>query len=87
VERRAPARRAQRPVYLLHQTLIVLLSQALRPLDWTPALEAPALVDATFVLSFAGYEWARRIAPLRPWIGLPSAPRGPAATRIAASSG
>jgi len=75
------------PVYLLHQTLIVLLSQALRPLDWTPALEGPVLVAATFVLSFAGYEWARRIAPLRPWIGLPSTPCGAAATRIAASSG
>jgi hypothetical protein len=58
------------PVYILHQTLIVLLSQALRPLGWTPAVEGPLLVLGTFVLSFAGYEAVRRVRVLRPWFGL-----------------
>lgn len=58
------------PVYILHQTLIVLLSQAVRPLGWTPAVEGPLLVLGTFVLSFAGYEAVRRVRVLRPWFGL-----------------
>ena len=58
------------PVYILHQTLIVLLSQALRPLGWMPAVEGPLLVLGTFVLSFAGYEAVRRVRVLRPWFGL-----------------
>ncbi|UZG43384.1 acyltransferase family protein [Caldimonas thermodepolymerans] len=66
------------PVYLLHQTLIVLLTQALAPLAWPPLAEGPVLVVLTLALSFAGYEGVRRVALLRPWFGLarrrPSAP-------------
>ena len=58
------------PVYILHQTLIVLLSQALLPLQWRPALEAPVLVLATLALSVAGFELVRRVPLLRPWFGL-----------------
>jgi len=61
------------PVYILHQTLIILVAVALRPLDLTAGIEAPLLIAATFVLSFAGYEAVRRIRVLRPWFGLPSA--------------
>jgi glucans biosynthesis protein C len=60
------------PVYLLHQTLIILLSQLLLPLRWAPALEGPVLMLGTFVLSAAGYALVRRIAVLRPWFGLAS---------------
>jgi len=70
------------PVYILHQTLIILLAVALRPLQWAPAIEGPALVAGTFVLSFAGYELVRRVRTLRPWFGLtslPPRPRTPAA--------
>lgn len=61
------------PVYLLHQTLIILLSQFLLPLRWAPALEGPVLIVGTFALSAAGYALVRRIAVLRPWFGLASA--------------
>ena len=58
------------PVYILHQTLIVLLSQALLPLQWRPAVEGPVLMLATFALSIAGFEALRRVAWLRPCFGL-----------------
>ncbi|MBC7939320.1 MAG: acyltransferase family protein [Chitinophagaceae bacterium] len=58
------------PVYILHQTLIVLLSQMLLPLGWRPWAEGPVLVAGTFALSLAGYEVVRRIGFLRPWFGL-----------------
>lgn len=64
------------PVYILHQTLIVLLSQALLPLQWRPALEAPVLVLATLALSIAGFELVHRVSPLRPWFGLARAKAG-----------
>ncbi len=70
----SPARRyltdAVFPVYILHQTIIVVVSRALRPLDLHPALEGPLLVALTFALAFAGYEVIRRIALLRPLFGL-----------------
>lgn len=76
------------PVYILHQTLIVVLSQALRPLQWTPAVEGPVLLIATFALSLFGYEIVRRVKRLRPWFGLPP-PRGDGAqcSRRAALAG
>jgi glucans biosynthesis protein C len=64
------------PVYILHQTLIIGLSQALLPLRWAPLVEGPVLVLATFVLSFAGYALVRRVGVLRPWFGLGAAGRG-----------
>ena len=75
------------PVYVLHQTLIIVLSQALLPLHWLPRVEGPVLVAATFALSYAGYELVRRIRVLRPWFGLvPVTPAGtPLRTGTAAS--
>ena len=63
------------PVYILHQTIIILLAVALRPLALPAALEAPGLIGATFALSFIGYLLVRRVPWLRPWFGL-SAPQG-----------
>lgn len=62
------------PVYILHQTLIVLVSRLLLPLALSPWLEAPLLVLSTFALSFAGYEAVRRVAVLRPLFGLKRGP-------------
>ena len=62
--------RAVFPVYILHQTIIVVLAWQLRPLGLRPLLEGPLLVLATFALAFAGYELVRRIALLRPLFGL-----------------
>jgi surface polysaccharide O-acyltransferase-like enzyme len=58
------------PVYILHQTVIIVLSQALLPFGLRPAVEGPTLVIATFALSLLGYEAARRVGPLRPFMGL-----------------
>lgn len=57
------------PVYVLHQTFIIALAMALRPLDWSPALEAPLLVILTLGLSVALALAARRVRWLRPWLG------------------
>jgi hypothetical protein len=69
-----PARRylteAVFPVYILHQTLIVVQAHALKPLHLAPGLEAIVLVVLTTVLSFAGFELVRRVAVLRPLFGL-----------------
>lgn len=58
------------PVYILHQTLIVMLAVAMRPLRWSPVVEGPLLAIATFALSVAGYELVRRMPVVRPWFGL-----------------
>jgi hypothetical protein len=70
----SPARRwlaeAVFPVYILHQTVIVLLAVHLRPLGLPPVLEGPLLVLATFALCFGGYAAIRRAGWLRPLFGL-----------------
>ena len=65
------------PVYILHQTLIVVLAHNAQPLDLHPAIEGPLLVIATFALSFAGFELVRRVRWLRPLFGLKIEPRPP----------
>lgn len=75
-----PARRylteAVFPVYILHQTVIVVLAHALKPLHRPVGLEACLLVVLTTVLCFAGFELIRRVPVLRPLFGLgPAAPR------------
>jgi glucan biosynthesis protein C len=74
-----PARRylaeAVFPVYILHQTLIMVMAHALKPLKFAPGFEALLLIVLTIVLSFAGFEAVRRIRPLRRWFGLQSLPR------------
>jgi surface polysaccharide O-acyltransferase-like enzyme len=79
LDRDGPARRylteAMFPLYILHQTLIVVLAHALKPLHRPPGLEALLLVVLVTVLSFAGFEIVRRVAPLRPLFGLGPRPR------------
>ena len=58
------------PFYILHQTVIVVLAHALKPLRITPALEGPLLIVATFGVCLLGYELIRRIPLLRPLFGL-----------------
>ena len=58
------------PVYILHQTVIVVLAHNLKPLAIAPLVEGPLLIVATFAICFAGYEIVRRIALLRPLFGL-----------------
>jgi len=60
------------PVYILHQTITILLARVLAPAQLAPAIEATVLVFGTFVLCFAGYEGVRRVRWLRPLFGLKS---------------
>ncbi len=58
------------PVYILHQTLIIVFAWHLKPFGIAPIFEGPLLVVATFAACFAAYEVVRRIGVLRPLFGL-----------------
>ncbi len=77
LDRDGPARRylneAVFPVYILHQTLIVVLAHRMQPLRIAPGLEAILLIVLTLSLSFGAFELIRRVRLLRPLFGL--APR------------
>jgi glucan biosynthesis protein C len=59
------------PVYILHQTIIVVFAHALKPVNLPPAIEGPLLIMVTAATCLAGYEVIRRSAILRPLFGLP----------------
>ena len=63
------------PVYMLHQTVIVVVAHNLQPLRIPPLIEGPLLVAVTFACCFAGYEAVRRVGWLRPLFGLKPAGR------------
>jgi glucan biosynthesis protein C len=69
-----PARRylttAIFPVYILHQTVIVMAAHALKPANLYPPVEALLLMLFTAACCFMGYEIVRRVQPLRPLFGL-----------------
>jgi surface polysaccharide O-acyltransferase-like enzyme len=79
LDRDGPARRyltdAVFPVYIAHQTLIVVLAHAFKPLNLAPGLEALLLMVLTATGSFALYEAVRRLPLLRPLFGLAQHPR------------
>ena len=64
------------PVYILHQTIIVVLAHNLKPFALPPPVEGPLLIVATFALCFSGVEIIRRVPLLRPLFGL-KPPRRP----------
>jgi len=76
---RATLAEAVFPVYIVHQTLIIVFAMALAPLRAAPVAEAPALVAGTFAASFAVYLLVRRVPWLRAMFGL-----GPVVTRASA---
>lgn len=81
LDRDGPARRylneAVFPVYILHQTLIVVLAHTMKPLRIAAGVEAVLLVVLTVTLSFGTYALVRRVRPLRPLFGLaPQRPQG-----------
>jgi glucans biosynthesis protein C len=63
-------REAVFPVYILHQTIIIVIAYNLQPIDLHPAIEGPLLVVITFGLCFTGFEIVRRVRWLRPLFGL-----------------
>ena len=64
------------PVYILHQTVIVVTAHALQPVRLGPLLEGFVLVLITTAVCFLGYEAIRRIAILRPLFGLAACQTG-----------
>ncbi len=74
LNRDGPARRylteAVFPVYIVHQTLILLLAHSLEPLTLSPVLEGGMLVVLTLMLSIVGFELVRRVRWFRPLFGL-----------------
>jgi glucans biosynthesis protein C len=73
-----PARRylttAIFPVYILHQTVIVVAAHALKPSHLYPPVEGVLLVLLTVATCFLGYEAIRRVRLLRPLFGLERTP-------------
>ena len=61
------------PVYIAHQTLIVVMAHAFKPLGLAPGVEALLLMVLTATGSFGLYEAVRRLPWARPLFGL--APR------------
>lgn len=58
------------PVYILHQTVIVVAAYNLKPFGIAPLPEGLLLVALTFAACFGGYEIIRRVGWLRPLFGL-----------------
>ena len=72
---RAPLTEAVFPVYLVHQTLIVLIGWWLRPYTIGTPAETAILLAVTAAGCWAFYAAGSRIGWLRPWIGLGQARR------------
>ena len=68
------ARRALTPavfcVYILHQTVIVLLTRLLLPLQMPPLVEGLTLIALTFAICGAAYLLARHVPGLRLFLGI-----------------
>lgn len=58
------------PVYIVHQTLIIVMAHWLQPVGLAPALEGALLVILTVAISFAVFALVRRVTVLRPLFGL-----------------
>ncbi|GAB3466679.1 acyltransferase family protein [Massilia terrae] len=67
------------PVYIAHQTLIVVLAHSLKPLKLAPGTEAVLLIVMTATASFGIFDVVRRLPLLRPLFGLARTPRQRAA--------
>jgi hypothetical protein len=74
-------------VYIVHQTLIVAMAHALKPVRLAPGIEGILLIVLTLTISFGIFEIVRRCPPLRPLFGLGTEVRDtPQAQRQAAAA-
>lgn len=62
------------PLYILHQTVIVVLAHNLKPLRIPAAIEGALLIAATYALCLGAYALIRRVGWLRPLFGLKRQP-------------
>jgi glucans biosynthesis protein C len=83
---RAPLSEAVFPLYLVHQTILIVAAVALRPLVLPAGVEAAVIVVLTFGGGWAAWQLARRVGWLRPWMGLTPRSSAPTLQRAAASS-
>lgn len=60
------------PLYILHQTFIVVFAHALKPAALAPVIEALVLIVLTLTCSFGMFEILRRVPLLQPLFGLRS---------------
>ena len=58
------------PLYILHQSFIVVFAYVLKPAALAPGIEAVVLVVLTLTSSFAVFEIVRRVPALQPLFGL-----------------
>jgi surface polysaccharide O-acyltransferase-like enzyme len=58
------------PVYIVHQTLIVVIAHNIKPAGIAPVTEGLLLVVLTLTFSFGIFEAVRRVPVLRPFFGL-----------------
>jgi fucose 4-O-acetylase-like acetyltransferase len=58
------------PVYILHQSVIIVAAHELKPVGLAPLLEGALLVIGTVTICFLSYEAIRRVRWLRPLFGL-----------------
>ena len=58
------------PLYLVHQTVIVVAGHYLAPLGWPQPLEAALLMLLVLLAGALTWVLARRVRALRPWLGL-----------------
>lgn len=72
------------PVYIVHQTIIVVLAFRLAPVGLPLPIEGLILVAAAFGGGWLVYEAARRFRPLRPWLGLKALQPPPDRPQVAA---
>lgn len=63
------------PVYILHQTLIVVFAHYMKPMRFQLGVEALILVVLTLTVSFGVFDIVRRVGVLRPLFGLAALPR------------
>jgi peptidoglycan/LPS O-acetylase OafA/YrhL len=74
------------PVYLLHQTVTIVLTRVLAPFELSPLPEATLLAALTFAIGAAVYLAVRPFGWLRPWFGLAPATSAKNAASLAGSS-
>jgi glucans biosynthesis protein C len=65
------------PVYILHQTVIVVVAHVLKPSHLYPPVEGVLLVLVTVATCFLSYEAIRRVRLLRPLFGLEAGAAAP----------
>jgi glucans biosynthesis protein C len=75
------------PVYILHQSLIVVIAHAIKPAKLAPVTEGLVLVVLTLWFSLGAFELVRRCRPMHLLLGIGSNRAAPAARRQDAVAG